>query len=1825
MSSGLIWALGFLIAGVGLAALVWGALKLLPGAAIRAARGTVAAGAVPSSPDEAVVVIETGGRLDFLNETARQWFSLQNDDPPDLELLLRAIKPVDDFLALCAAPGHKLLNLDGRQVEAVSHQIPGAHGQMLVSLRNLEPLASFVMDSGAPSGPTLQLITEFSRAVSSSLDLETVLSTVADYVMRLVAVDVLEISTRESSGRDLVIRRYEDTPESGSVLVRVDRGRFGSLNVPVLETGEPRFTADVRALPDADKAGFVSGLTSYMAVPMTAGEELVAILEGGQTVGVPFSRQQYDILQILAGQSGGAIKNAMLYEQERRHASELSGLADVGQSVKAMQEPRELFERLVESIAPLFDLRILGFLLYDEKEHLLRAEVPFQGLTPGIVEAYRTTIQSGTPAETHLLNKQLLLTADAAEDSTWRELRLGGVAVAASIHDAALVPLLVSGRMLGYLQASNHREGPRAFSDSEIRLLKIVSNQAASIIDSTRMLWRSNDELRRSEAIRKVADLGATSPTLDAALSQALEELVRVFGARLAVVVLLDELRGQLRVHAASALGLTAEQAAALPSLVVDQPEYAGTVTARRHPSVLGRLSLDTELVPFYRGLFDEPGVELAVIVPMAAHGKPLGELIIGSERTEFFNQADVELLSSAATQLASTIERFEQATETDSSLRRRVDRLTAMARVGREIAGSLSLDHLLQVIHDEGIQLVGADCGSILLADTAGGVTRHRYRSVGCRSGDELSQAEQRSMELGESLSIADFREDKFPPPHSGVRSALLVPMLDGGRPVGLIELHASRPAAFDAAAQETAETLAAQAAVALSNAISVEDERRRLEGLQRRLSTLEKLSTATGVVDPAQPLEAPLARLAEGIRNSTPFRVVLISVYERETGLLRRAAGAGISTEALAELRGRKQPLSTLRQLLKPEFKIGRSYYIPADQTPPLPSDIHFLYADEYSAPDSTQNAWNPDDFLLLPLEDADGSPLGLISLDDPSNGRRPDHATIESLELFAGQAVQVINVWQRMSGLSTQNEALSSALERQQQLLVVSQNDLPILLHKDLEQTMALHAQDHRTQRVRAGLRIMEAVGRQLDTPSALLTLAREMVVQLGMTAGMVGENTIDGPRLMSTIGKVPGAFNAEVLFGQRNPLRAALQTGMPILIPDLEENDEWRHTPLLSPLRARGVVCLPLIVEGQTVAAVLAVSLEPLPAFTDEDRTVFEQMARQASVVLQNMSLLAGTRSRLHEVNVLLDFSRRLTGLDSPEIVAALLESARNAVAAAQAGVVLMWNAQEAMLAPSASAGYADDQGMLSVSYRHGEALPGKVFAAGRPERANEVDFRRDYGLTPEGLGLYRQATGGRVPVSSLLLPIMIEGKAIGLLVLDNFNTPAAFTEQDEALVGSLAQQAALSLENVRLFTETEQLAQQMEQRVIERTAELAREQQHTENLLRKEQEDASRSAAILESVADGVVVTGSDDRISFLNASVERILTADAAALRGQPLEALIALFGAAGSEWLDAVRRWSAAPGSYTAGDSYAARLELSNDRVAMIHVAPVVLETDFLGTVSILRDVTHEVEVDRLKSEFVATASHELRTPITSMKGYVEMLQMGAGGALNENQLHFLEIVARNINRLNTLVDGMLDISRIETAKVALAQEQLDLPQIAADAIGEIRQKSGADNKAMAFSLQAAPGLPQIRGDAERIRQIMMIVLDNAYRYTPEGGAVQVVIQRGSNPDELQLAISDNGVGIPLPDQERVFERFYRGEDPLVLATPGAGLGLSIAKQLVEMHHGRISLSSEGIAGKGSTFTVAFPVYEGSALSSSSGSSGQPAVRTENTPPAAS
>jgi PAS domain S-box-containing protein len=416
--------------------------------------------------------------------------------------------------------------------------------------------------------------------------------------------------------------------------------------------------------------------------------------------------------------------------------------------------------------------------------------------------------------------------------------------------------------------------------------------------------------------------------------------------------------------------------------------------------------------------------------------------------------------------------------------------------------------------------------------------------------------------------------------------------------------------------------------------------------------------------------------------------------------------------------------------------------------------------------------------------------------------------------------------------------------------------------------------------------------------------------------------------------------------------------------------------------------------------------------------------------------------------------------------------------------------------------------------------------------------------------------------------------------IGVLMVFH-RKPSYFSAELLGLVKAIAGQVAVAINNAHLY-------------------ELIRDQaERLGSMLRREQEDASRSQAILEAVADGVLVTGQNNRISFLNQSAAKILDLEPGRVIGQSLDVFGGLFGKSAGAWMETIRNWSEGPIAYEAGDTFAEQIDLENGRIVMVHLAPVILQNDFLGTVSIFRDITHEVEVDRLKSEFVATVSHELRTPMTSIRGYVDVLLMGAAGAVNENQAHFLHIVKNNTERLNILVNDLLDVSRIESGRVTLSPQALDLREIAEDVIGDVLRRSQEENKPMALSLNAPKKLPHVYGDVERVRQVLGNLVDNAYHYTPENGTITVQIHSPNGGSEIQVDVKDNGVGIPLEDQSRVFERFYRGEHPLVLSTPGTGLGLSIVKEIVEMHKGRIWMRSTGVPGDGSTFSFTLPTYE--------------------------
>ncbi|MEV5030169.1 two-component system histidine kinase PnpS [Paenibacillus sp. LPE1-1-1.1] len=262
-------------------------------------------------------------------------------------------------------------------------------------------------------------------------------------------------------------------------------------------------------------------------------------------------------------------------------------------------------------------------------------------------------------------------------------------------------------------------------------------------------------------------------------------------------------------------------------------------------------------------------------------------------------------------------------------------------------------------------------------------------------------------------------------------------------------------------------------------------------------------------------------------------------------------------------------------------------------------------------------------------------------------------------------------------------------------------------------------------------------------------------------------------------------------------------------------------------------------------------------------------------------------------------------------------------------------------------------------------------------------------------------------------------------------------------------------------------------------------------------------------------------------------------------------------------------------------------------ERLLELNLVPIHPEgNDFSGVLLVLQDVSAIRRLERMRSEFVANVSHELKTPITAVKGFAETL---LGGAVNdaETARSFLQIIYDESDRLNRLIGDILELSKIESRRVPLVFSPVEVDTFAEKSVKLM--ESEASRKNIELSMTIEPGL-YVEADEDRLRQIIMNLLSNGINYTPEGGRVSLKIE-GLGDDYIRVQIADSGIGIPKKDLPRIFERFYRVDKARSRSSGGTGLGLSIVKHLVELHKGTISVTSS--VGVGTTFTIELPVLQ--------------------------
>lgn len=419
------------------------------------------------------------------------------------------------------------------------------------------------------------------------------------------------------------------------------------------------------------------------------------------------------------------------------------------------------------------------------------------------------------------------------------------------------------------------------------------------------------------------------------------------------------------------------------------------------------------------------------------------------------------------------------------------------------------------------------------------------------------------------------------------------------------------------------------------------------------------------------------------------------------------------------------------------------------------------------------------------------------------------------------------------------------------------------------------------------------------------------------------------------------------------------------------------------------------------------------------------------------------------------------------------------------------------------------------------------------------------------------------------------PVRHQGKTAAVLWV-GVGRVDGFDEARINFLSTLASQAAVLIENARLF----------------QAAEGGRQRLHT----------------ILSSTRDAILVVDADGRLQMANPAAERLLGVDRSAtgrqivdvgLPKQLTEALVAQ-----TMTLRRMRRYQMAlPKSLRSAVEVSAvddtlpsiEVPLEDGRTFYASVAPVTSnEGVTLGVVVVMRDVTHFKELDALKSDFVATVSHDLRAPLTFMRGYTTMLSMV--GELNDRQRDYMQRILEGIEQMNGLVGDLLDLRRVE-AGVGIRKEPCRLGLIMVEAVEAMRARANATG--VELRLEPSEGSPTVVGDRALLRQSVSNLVDNAVKYTPSGGKVEVGLE--ITEDTATIRVTDNGIGISPADQVRLFEKFYRIKRRETGNVQGTGLGLALVKSIVERHGGRVWVDSR--LNRGSTFFVQLPLPpEGSA-----------------------
>ena len=497
-------------------------------------------------------------------------------------------------------------------------------------------------------------------------------------------------------------------------------------------------------------------------------------------------------------------------------------------------------------------------------------------------------------------------------------------------------------------------------------------------------------------------------------------------------------------------------------------------------------------------------------------------------------------------------------------------------------------------------------------------------------------------------------------------------------------------------------------------------------------------------------------------------------------------------------------------------------------------------------------------------------------------------------------------------------------------------------------------------------------------------------------------------------------------------------------------------------------------------------------------------------------------------QLQELNAIYTIGRSVTSvLDLNRVLNRVVEAAVY-VAGAEEGLLLLLDSAEEELYLRAAKD-VDEKLARNLRVRVDDSAAGRAIQSNRPVLIS---------------GEHTKVITGYLVQALLYIPLQVpERGVVGVLGVVNRQSERSFSEKDVFLLSALADYAAIAIENARLFESAE----------IERI----------------------KLETVLGQTQDAIIVVDEHNVILLCNAAARAVLDMDESATlqkvnaKDIPNQIIRDLF--AQIQKTEQIVH---------------TEVPLSDGRTFNAQLTPI----KGVGRILVMQEITHLKELDRIKSEFVANVSHDLRTPLTSIQGYVELLPRV--GPLNQQQHDFIKCVHDSMQTITELINSLLDIDNIETG-FALEMVPYDIVEVIEETVRELEPRANRKNQELHW--YAPKSLPLVQCNPHRLRQVMDNLISNAIKYTQEGGRISV----SAVEDERHVVISvtDTGIGIPLAQQPYIFDKFYRVESDETLGIVGSGLGLAIVKTVIEKHNGRVWVESK--PGAGSAFSFVLPALE--------------------------